>query len=211
MVTTVNDVISEIKSDNAINGTDYDPQLVRAVQSALRSFRGKRFWFLEEYTTLTLLSATSSVSLPSDFSAPAAKSPFRISVSGAWAYDGFGFDYYQFGRLREKYWLTNPLQTGQPLAYAYVGSSPGTLYVNCLANADYTLDCTYYKQDITLPTASQTSIWFDDGLDAVRAEANLLFKRNAQGFEPTQEDGAMARRAMEALADTHNARQAGRA
>lgn len=203
-MTTTLDLITRIKADLAISGTDYDTQLLGAVQSALRNFRGKRFWFLKAYAPITLLQNTSSIALPSDYSAPYT---FDLSYGGAWLQDGNGFNYYTFDRLKRECWTTNPLPTTVPSACATLAS---LLYVSCLANANFTIACTYYKQDLTLPGVGDTSVWYDDGYDAVRTEAMLIFKRDAQGYEPTQEDGAMAQRAMDNLGITHVAREAGR-
>lgn len=203
-MTTAADVRDHIKSDLSINGADYDAQILNAIHSALRQYRGKRFWFLEKTGTVTLLDTTSSAALPNDYSAPG---EFEMSYNGRWLSDGKGFDYLAFSRLKRDYWLSDPLETSVPRACAVLNR---TLHVSCLANADFTIALTYYCQDATLPAAAGTSVWFDDGYDAIRALAQFIFKRDAQGFTASEEDGTMARYHLENLNITHEARGAGR-
>ena len=204
MTTTAGDIRTRIKSDLIINSTDYDTQIIAAIQSALRQLRGKRYWFLKEIGTLTLLSGASSVALPDDYSAPY---EFELINNGTRCGDGFGFDYLTFDRLKREYWLTSPLQTTQPVACATFGS---LLYVSCLANDNYSIPITYYKQDVTLPDAGDTSVWFDDGYDVVRTLAQFIFKRDSLAFTVGEEDGNMYARALDNLDITHVAKEAAR-
>ncbi len=200
------DIVSRIKSDLVINGTDYDTQILDAIQSALRQLRGKRYWFLEVYDTLTATVGSSSVALPADFST--IKSVDLIS-SGTRYTNDYGFDLLTFDRFRQDYWTTDPIPTGLPAACAYfVGDN--TLRLSHLAAVAYSLPIVYYKQDVTLPTASQTSVWFDDGYDVVRSLAQFIFKRDSQGFTATEEDGEMASIALTNLDRSHEAKMAGR-
>lgn len=198
------DIRDRIKSDLIINNTDYDTQILGAIQSALRQYRGKRFWFLEDFGTITTGAASNTVVLPSDFSAP---SSFELLYSGCRLDDGGGFDFLTFDRLKREHWRTNPLQTTVPVACAEHG---GRLYLSCISDAAYDIDVTYFKQDATLPAASETSVWFDDGYDAIRTLAQYIFKRDAQAFTPGEEDGALAEAALIALGTTHENRKAGR-
>lgn len=198
------DMRDRIKADLIINGTDYDAQILGAIQSALRQYRGKRFWFLEAYATITTVADVGTVALPADFSAP---NSFDLLYSGCRLDDGGGFDFLTFDRLKREHWRTNPLQTTVPVACAVHNN---TLYLSCIADAAYDIDVTYYKQDVTLPGASETSVWFDDGYDAIRTLAQYIFKRDAQAFTPSEEDGALAEAALIALGTTHENRKAGR-
>lgn len=201
---TAGDMRDQIKSDLILNGTDYDAQILNAIHSALRQYRGKRFWFLEAGATLTTTINSETVSLPADFSAPL---DFELLYQGSRLRDGYGFDYLTFDRLKREHWTTNPLQTTVPRACAVYSNA---LYLSCLANAAYSIPCTYYKQDETLPAAEATSVWFDDGYDAIRTLAQMIFKRDAQGFMATEEDGDMARAALDRLGETHVAHMGGR-
>lgn len=203
-MTVASDIVDQIKSDLVINGTDYDTQILNAIRSALRQYRGKRFWFLEASDTLTATIGSGTVALPSDFSAPRS---FELLYQGSRLSDGEGFDYLTFDRLKREHWTTNPLQTTNPRACAVFAN---TLYLSCLADAAYSIPITYYKQDAALPAASGTSVWFDDGYDAIRTMAQFIFKRDAQGFMATEEDGDMARGALDRLGETHIAHMGGR-
>ena len=201
---TAGDLRDHIKSDLIINGTDYDAQILNAIHSALRAFRGKQFWFLEEFDTLTTTVGQEYVTLPTDYSAPG---EFELLYSGARMSDGYGFDLISFPRLRREFWTMTPLLPTVPQACAVYA---GRLYLSSKPDAAYTIDITYYKQDATLPAASQTSLWFDEGYDAVRAMAQYIFKRDAQGYTASEEDGALADAALRALGRTHENRNAGR-
>lgn len=204
-MTTAGNLRDHIKSDLIINGTDYDTQILNAIWSALRQLRNKRYWFLEDSDTVTLLAGNSSIALPSNYAAP---KNFRYVSNGVWQRDGAGFDFYMNKEdLEREYWLTDPLQTQPPRACAEFG---GTLYVSDLADASYTIYLDFYQKDATLLAASETSVWFDDGYDAVRTLAQYIFKRDAQGFTATDEDGSMHASALARLNDAQEARKAGR-
>ena len=67
---TAQDIVDHIKADLILNGTDYDTQLLNAIHSALRQYRGKRYWFLKTYDTISVTSGNYSVALPDDYGAP---------------------------------------------------------------------------------------------------------------------------------------------
>lgn len=183
----LSDIRSDIKSDLFITNTTYDTQIDRAIRSAIRIYRKKRFWFLKTISSdITLPSSSYSVALPDDFSAPA---EFELLVSGTWKRDGDSFDYFEFDRLKREYWKQSPLESGTPQACAIQN---GILYASCTADQDYTIRATYYRQDASLPTADQTSIWFDDGYDAIRSRAAQIFKRESKNYKATDEDGSIA-------------------
>lgn len=191
------DVRDHIKADLVINGTDYDTQILNAIHSALRQLRGRRYWFLQASTTLTTTVASEQVTLPTDFSAPRS---FELIYSGQRMRDGSGLDFLGYDRLKRDYWTTHPLITGVPEACAIYGT---TLYLSCLAGAEYSIPMTYYKKDAALPSATGTSVWFDDGYDAVRSLAQYIFKRDAQSFTATEEDGALVQDTLQRLGETH--------
>jgi hypothetical protein len=202
-MTTASDIVTRIKADLEINGTDYDTQILDAIQSALRQLRGKRYWFLRDYTTITTTSSSETVALPSDFSA---LESVDLIANGSRLTSWTGFQLLDFPSLRQIFWTTDPLYTGTPQACAVLNN---TLYLSCLASAIYSLPIVYYKQDITLPTASDSSIWFDDGYDVVRSLAQFIFKRDSQGFTATEEDGDMVAIATRNLDLTHEAKMVG--
>lgn len=194
---TAGDLRDHIKADLVINGTDWDVQVLNAIHSALRQLRGKKFWFLLGDEDLTTTTSQEYVTLPTDY---AASRSFDMLYGGTRKYDGNGFDFLEYDKMRRKYWLANPIATGVPQACAVFN---GRLYLSCYADATYTIPATYYRKDASLPGADDTSLWFDDGYDVVRALAQMIFKRDAQGFMATEEDGGMYVAALERLGDTH--------
>lgn len=185
---TLSDIVDDIKNDLVITGSDYDSRIKGAVRSSLRQLRKKRYWFLKTSDTITLISGDSSVSLPSNFGVD-----FSFSfVSGGKRYkDGDGLDFLTYDRLQSEYHTISPLNTGTPRACAVWGT---TLYFSDIADTNYTIDCLFYAQDATLPTVdSDTSIWFDDGYDLVKAMAQFIFKSSTPEFEATASDESLVK------------------
>lgn len=194
---TAGDLRDHIKADLVINGTDYDAQILNAIHSALRQLRGRRFWFLQASDTLTTTANQEYVALPDDFAAPRS---FDLIYGGSRLSDAAGFDFLEYDRLKREHWTTSPLMTGIPQACAIYG---GSLWLSCYAASAYSIPMTYYKKDTTLPAAASTSVWFDDGYDVVRTLAQAIFKRDAQGFAPSEEDGSLYQSALARLGETH--------
>ena len=180
---TFSDVVDDIKNDLVITGADYDSRIKGAVRSALRQLRKKRYFFLQTTGTVTLLTGQSSVALPTDFGT---HHGFSFVTGGQRYHDGAGLDFLTYDRLQSEYMTISPMNTGVPRACAIWGT---TLYFSDIAAADYTIDCVYYKQDAALPMADgDTSAWFDDGYDLVKAMAQVIFKGSTPEFEVTQMD-----------------------
>lgn len=195
---TAGDIRDHIKSDLIITGTDYDAQILNAIQSALRQLRVRKFWFLVKSDNLTLTQSASSVSLPIDFGAP---DTFDIiDASGTRFVNGRGFDFISYDALRNKYWDTQTLTSQLPEACAILGT---TLHFSHLADQAYTVPIVYYRKDATLPTADDTSVWFDDGYDVVRSMAQYIFKRESQHYTANEEDGSMVTNYLSALERNH--------
>lgn len=200
-MTTVTDIVEEIKSDLVLSGSDYDAQLVRAVQTALRELRGRRFWFLETFGTLTATASSETIEIASTYSDFGALKSIDLIADSRRYYNRLGFDLLKFDLLRERYWTNGTIETGQPKACALLGKS--TLKLSHKAGSAYSLPIVYYKQDATIPGAGGTSVWFDDGIDVVRSRAQYIFKRDAQGMTLQESDGDMVLMAERALSDAH--------
>lgn len=211
-MTTLSTLRNEIKADLVITGTDYDAQIDSKIRSALRLLRGHRLWFLKTTTTSVLTgSGVTSTSLSATLTDFAVIGTVELSSGGLWRGDGTGLDHVSYERLKQDYWNDDPIPTGTPEACALVGS---TLYYSHTTAASYTLRLTYYRKDATLPSGDEgTSIWFDEGYDAVRSLALLLVKREVQQMsrEETVNDEAMATAALNSLYEEHNNRESGRA
>lgn len=201
---TAQDIINDIKSDLLLNGSDYDAQILRAVQSTLRQLRGKRYWFLLDYETLTTTTSSETITLPTDFSAIES---IDIVADGSRRTDGDGFDLLDFDNLREIWWREGTPQTGVPQAAAVLGN---TLYLSHYAQGVYNVPLVYYKQDVTLPAATESSVWFDDGYDVALTMASYNFQRNSYGITANENAGDMVTLAFTNLDNTHLAKTVGR-
>lgn len=204
---TAQDIIDDIKADLTLEGSEYDTQLLRAIQSSLRQLRGKRYWFLKGYGSLTCTASSSSLTITSSISNFSVLDTAELVDSGVRYTQGEGFDFLSFNDLRAQHWTIDPLNTGRPTAYAVEDT---TMYFSHLCGDTYTVYLTYYKQDATLPSAAGTSLWFDDGYDVIRAMAQYNFKRDAQGMTPKEADADMVSLAISNLDRTHEAKVSGR-
>lgn len=183
---TLSTMRDQIKLELLVNGTALNSSVDNAIRSALRLMRGKRFWFLEATTSIALLTGNSATALPTDF---AAAGTFSIVNGSAVMQDGAGYDYLTYDDLQRKWLYVNPLPNGLPNACAVLN---GMLYNSHVANQDYAIRVNYFKKDATLPMADiDTSIWFDDGYDVIRAYARKIFKQETQGFQPDGNDDAL--------------------
>lgn len=199
-MSTVTNIVDDIKSDLTLNGSDYDNQIIRAIQTRLRGLRGRRFWFLEAYGSLTATSNSETIDIGAAYSDYSATKSIDLIADNARFYDKQGFDLLKFDKLRARYWSQATIQTGRPEACAVLNK---TLYLSHKAQSAYTLQFTYYKQDATLPGAGGTSIWFDEGYDVIRSGAMYIFKRDAEGMLATEADYDMMVMAEKALSDQH--------
>ena len=182
---TLLDMRTRIKSALAIQGTEFDTDIDDSIRSSLLELQQGRMWFLEKKGTVTLLDGADSVALPDDFGSG---KNARILINTVYRGETQGFIKHDFRTLEEVYRRT--LYDGYPQNYAYYGT---TLYVDVTANADYPIDLTYYQKDVTLPTDdTDTSIWFDDGYDAVRTLAMAMFKDEVEGYDTAPADWSRA-------------------
>lgn len=204
MVVLVSDMRDQIKDDLKILGDEYNSQIVTAIQAALRQSRGKRYWFLERVDTLSATVGIETVSLPVNYSAPW---HFDLIAQGTRFKDGSGFDFLTFTNLDGYYYNLSPLPQCQPMACAVFNN---TLYLSSLADQAYSIKCYYYAQDTTMPAVTETSIWFDDGYDAIRTLAQYIFKRDSQNMTLNEADSDMVNDTWERLNNTHLARSGGR-
>lgn len=199
-MTTAGDIRDRIKSDLTLSGTDYDAQILSAVQSALRQLRGAQYWFLSAYGTVTTTATSETVDITSTLADFSSLLSADITANGRRYTDGDGFDLFTFEKLRKTYWVNDPIPSGRPYAWALDGD---TLYLSHKADAAYTISLRYFKQDASLPGVNDGSVWFDDGQDLVRAMAQYIFKRDAQGMLLQEADGDMVAMAKAALDKTH--------
>lgn len=168
----LSDMRDEIKDNLTIRGTSKDTMIGRYIRAAIRQNQRKRLWFLRTIGTVAVASTDTSVSLPSDLSL--IESVDLLTSSSRYTH-GRGFDLLEYDRLRQQYFNTATLATERPQACAQVGT---TLYLSHTSDAAYTLSVTYFKRDASLPTAdTDTSVWFDDGYDAIRSLAQHLFAK----------------------------------
>jgi len=183
---------SRIKNALAIQDTIYDDAIDDSIRSALSQYRNQPFWFLQKIGTVTLLTDSDNVALPSDFASPMQA---RILVNDIYRGETAGFIKQEFKYLQEKYKAQTT--SGVPQYYAYYGKN---IYTDASANADYTIQLVYYQKDATLPQGdSDTSVWFDDGYDAIRTLAMAIFKDEALEYQSADRDWLRAKTYLDLL------------
>ena len=190
---TLLDMRTRIKNALAIQGTEFDTDIDDSIRSALLQYQQEPMWFLEATTTITLASGSDSVALPSDFAQPRWA---YVQINGIYRGEKDGsFKRYTFEELEE--FCRQQLVSGSPRAYAYYA---GLLYVDVSANADYIIKLNYFKKDETLPQDdTDTSVWFNDGYDAIRTLAMAMFKDEVEEYQSAGNDWARADRYLRDL------------
>jgi hypothetical protein len=170
---TIDEACTAIKSRLVISGTAKDSDIYSSIRSAIKLLQRKRYWFLRKMDDVTLSVGADSVSVPTDFSMM--ESVDLVYNSRRYS-DKRGFDLLEYTKLKDKYFSTGSAADGQPSACALVNN---TLWLSHLAEVAGTLKFTYYRKDITLPTAaSDTSVWLgDDGYDAVVSLAQYIYEK----------------------------------
>ena len=179
---TLSDIRGYIKSELDIQNTEYDSDIDRAIRTAVQNEKGNRMWFLQKFTTITLLTDTSSVMLPSDFGSLQLA---RILVSGTYYSPGRGFDQRSFKELQSVY--RRDVQSGVPANYAIID---GTLYTDSTAQNDYTIELTYWSEDAALPVSdSETSVWLGrEGEHYILASTKVILGQSHRAFTLAQSD-----------------------
>lgn len=152
------------------------------INTAIRFYERKPFWFNQAYTeSLTLAEGDNSLSLPSTFKN---QLMVRVQVNGLWSGESDGFKGKSLQELKANL-STDPNATGRPRYWAILGN---TLYVDRLADANYTIGLQHVYGDASYPSADgDTSIWFDEARDLIRYyAAGLLYQDYLHAEEKAQ-------------------------
>jgi len=174
MKTTIQSMVN--RGDEELNN------IGSSVVAAIRFYERKRLWFNETIVeNLTLSVSNSSLSLPVNFKKEILG---RVTVNGQWRGKGRGFEKTSFEKLKNEIFL-DPNATGFPENWAIFGN---TIYVDKLADQDYTLGLAYVYGDTSLPSADgDISIWFDEARDLIRYyAAGLYYQDYLHGEEKAQ-------------------------
>lgn len=184
MAYTIAQTKERIKRDLVIPNSDWDDSIVDAIHTALRLLIGKKYWFLEDSKTLTVLSGATTVALPTDFGGVG---QFTLIDGTIRSTDLRSFDFYSdFSRFQEDYRQDATVISGTPVACAIRGN---LLHVSHAVTANTSIECMYFKKDASLPLAeSATSVWSEEGFDVLRSLATQVFKRECMQYEETQAD-----------------------
>lgn len=200
---TVLEIATRIKSDLDITGTERDSQIYDAIRSAELFYEGSPLWFLEAADTVTLLTSTNSVALPSNFASERRKG-VRLLVNGVYHYDQNGFDRETWDDLETQYRAN--LQSNRPRHWAIYA---GRLYVDTIADADYTISLSYYKKNATTLGTGDTGVFSVEGYDVIRSRAMAIFKDESLEYESAPADWARADRYYAQLLKTNTYRKTG--
>lgn len=180
-MSTLLDLRSRIKRNLAIDGTLYDQDIDDSIRSALSMYEQRPMWFLETLANVTLTTGNDSTALPDNFGSP---KDARILVNNTYRSRADGeFVFHNFDELQSMY--RTQLQSNIPRNYSFFAQR---IYTDALANDDYEIELTYYKKDATQPTDdTDTSVWFGEGIDLIRATAMAIFKDEAQEYDSARD------------------------
>jgi hypothetical protein len=175
-MSTLATVRDEVKANLTIVGTSQNTAIDGYIRASLRTLRQKRYWFLRRRDTLTLAQAGYSVSLPANFSVI----DFASLVHNGKRYtQKNGFDLLDYKGLMESI-FDSTRKTRRP--YSLAIAFDDTLETDSLSDIAASIELVYFCQDETLPTLDDdTSVWFDDGFDVVRASTQLLYAQFNEG------------------------------
>jgi len=179
-MSTLAAVRNEVKANLGIVGTSQDSAIDGYIRTVLRQQRQKRYWFLRRRTTLTLSQGGYSVSLPSGFSVP----DFADLIYNNARYkQNTGFALVDYDNLTTI--ISNGTRnTRRPSAWAIAFDN--TIETDSITDSAATIEFVYFCQDATLPSADgNTSVWFDDGYDFVRAATQTLYATFNEGDRET--------------------------
>jgi hypothetical protein len=179
----------EIKS-NLTLGANKDSVIDGFIRTALRSNRKKRYHFLRKQDVITVGSGGFSAALPSDYSVI---EDVTLSYDGRrYTRQAKNFGLTDLMNLYQKFIPDASRASGRPQVAA-IDASEANIELDKIADTSCFLNLVYYCQDVTLPQGNgDTSVWFSDGYDYIRASAQILYMRyHAQDAQyPADELGA---------------------
>lgn len=164
----------EIKSNLTLGSGD-DSIVDGFIRTALRSNRKKRHHFLRRQEVLTVGSGGFSAALPANYSVI---EDITLVYNGRrYTRQAGNFGLTDIIDLYQKYIPDAARASGRPLVAA-IDAGEDNVELDKTADIACSLNLIYYCQDTILPQAnSDTSVWFDDGYDYIRASAQILYMR----------------------------------
>ena len=164
---TFQTVYDRVEKDiHKATGTTYQSDVKNAIVSAIRFYEQRPVWFTEVVgSDLTLTAASDNVALPTNF---ASLAHLRIVVNSQFRDEDTGFaPVNDLKELRKKTGATQRTMT--PSWWTLHNTK---IYVDTLADSEYTLKIDYHKKDTSYPSSSgDTSIWFEEAFDLIRLMA----------------------------------------
>lgn len=169
---TLGDVADDISRRLVLDGSGKTAELYDCIRQAIRMNQRKRYWFLRTTGNVTIAAGAGSISVPADFSM--IESVDLLADGYRYTHKSGQFRLMDWNDFKDTYLTSTTLPTGTPSACSLVNT---TLYINYAPSTDLTAAFTYFKKDISLPTAAgQTSVWFDDGYDLIRSTAQFIME-----------------------------------
>lgn len=160
---------------NLTLGASEDPIIDGFIRAALRSNRKKRYHFLRKQDVITVGSGGFSAALPTDYSVI---EDVTLVYSGRrYTRQAGNFALTDIIDLYQKYIPDAARASGRPQVAA-IDAAEANIELDKSADTACSLNLIYYRQDATLPQNNgDTSVWFDDGYDYIRASAQILYMR----------------------------------
>lgn len=174
---TLADVRGEIKANLTVVGTEQDSSIDGYIRTSLRQQREKRYSFLRRKGILTISAGASSSALPSDFAVADFVNLIydgrRYGLNNCFTLVSYMDFLTEFNSL-----VTLPIKMPSVCAI----NTDNEIEIDATADRELSLELVYFAKDAVLPSNDgDSSIWFDEGFDVIRASAQLLYAKFNEG------------------------------
>ena len=159
-----------------LNRTDLTSQAQSAIQTSIKFYENRRFWFTEGRATASTTSGTQYYALPTDF---LDIDSITITVNS----NTYKLTLRLYDRL-EDWFVASSTYTGQPTDFA-IYQEQIRLYP--VPNGTYTLTISYHKKLTALSGDTDTNAWMVQGEELIRNHAEgLLYLGKLRDFDAAQ-------------------------
>ena len=143
--------------------SDLTAQAQTKIKSAIKYYERRKFWFLEQRSTTTLVDGQEYYGLPADFRD---ESSLVITVNN-WTYPLNKRTY----EILEAWFVKSATFTGYPTDYAIYDEQ---LRLYPIPNGAHVMTLSYYKQLATLSAATDANAWTSEGAELIKARAEKV-------------------------------------
>ena len=152
---------SEVLDD--LKRSDLTAQAQTKIKNAIKFYSRRKFWFLEQRSTTTLIDGQEYYGLPADFRD---ESSLVITVNN-WTYPLNKRTY----EILEAWFVKSATFTGYPTDYAIYDEQ---LRLHPIPNGSHVMTLSYYKELPVLGAGTDSNAWTDEGSELIKARAEKI-------------------------------------